>query len=45
MIKGLFFFFWWFLKVKVGVNYFKLLILYFINLLSLLCFFFVNKAM
>ena len=44
MIKGLFFF-GSLLRLKVGVNYSKLPILYFINLLSLSCFFFfVHKA-
>ena len=41
MIKGLFF--GGLLRLKVGVNYFKLPILYFINLLFLLCFFLLIK--
>ena len=42
MIKGLFFF-GGFLRLKVGVNYFKFPILYFINFLFLLCFFLLIK--
>ena len=43
MIKGLFIFFGSLLRLKLILNYFKLLILYFINLLSLLYFFLLIK--
>ena len=43
MIKGLFFFFGGLLRLKIGINYSKLPILYFINLLSLSCFFLLIK--
>ena len=43
MIKGLFSFFGGLLRLKVGINYFKLTILYFINFFFLLYFFLLIK--